>query len=164
MHQYFIIPIHRQIKSALGWQKSLNRLFIVSILVINPGCSHILANAQPQTSQRPTFHSNKKTFVKEELYFGLSKPSGVVSETEWQQFLNGVITPRFQGGLTVKDAYGQYMSKSGKISQEKTKIVILIYENNLAKNQKVEEAIANYKRTFQQESVLRVTSNVNVSF
>lgn len=98
------------------------------------------------------------------MYFGLSKPSGVVSETEWQQFLNGVMTPRFREGLTVKDAYGQYMNKSGKLSQEKTKLVILIYEKSLAKNQMVEEAIANYKRTFQQESVLRVTSNVNVSF
>lgn len=164
MYQDFIIPIRRKIKLASKWQKSLNQLFIVTIIFITPGCSHILANAQPQISQRPALNSSKKTFVKEELYFGLSKPSGVVSETEWQQFLNGVITPCFQAGLTVKDAYGQYMSKSGKISKEKAKIVILIYENSLAKNQMVEETVANYKRTFQQESVLRVTSNVNVSF
>lgn len=148
----------------LKWQKSLNKLFLVSILFITPGCSNILANTQPHTSRSPALNSNKKNFVQEELYFGLSKPSGVVSETEWQQFLNAVMTPRFREGLTVKDAYGQYMNKSGKLSQEKTKLVILIYENSLAKNQMVEEAIANYKRTFQQESVLRVTSNVNVSF
>ncbi len=146
------------------WQKSLNKLFLVSIIFITPGCSNILANAQPHTFRSPALNSNKKIFVQEELYFGLSKPSGVVSETQWQQFLNGVMTPRFREGLTVKDAYGQYMNKSGKLSQEKTKLVILIYENSLAKNQMVEEAIANYKRTFQQESVLRVTSNVNVSF
>jgi Protein of unknown function (DUF3574) len=160
MYQHSIIPI----KSALAWQKSFHQLFIVSILFITPSCSHILANAQPQASQSPALNSEKKIFVKDELYFGLSKPAGIVSETEWQQFLSGVITPRFQAGLTVKDAYGQYMSKSGTINQEKTKIVILIYENSSAKNRMVEESIANYKRTFQQESVLRVTSSVNISF
>ncbi len=165
MHQYSLISIQRKNQSLKSeCQKSLNKLLIVSLFFITPGCSNILANTQPYTSQSPILNSNKKIFVQEELYFGLSKPSGVVSETEWQQFLNGVITPRFREGLTVKDAYGQYMNKSGKLSQEKTKLVILIYEKSLAKNQMVSEAIANYKRTFQQESVLRVTSNVNVSF
>lgn len=88
----------------------------------------------------------------------------MVSEVEWQLFLNRVITPRFQEGLTVMDAYGQYLNSSGKLTREKTKVVILIYENSSNRNQMIEEVIASYKQKFQQESVLRVNTNVRLSF
>ena len=48
--------------------------------------------------------------------------------------------------------------------REKSKIVILIYENTPAKNRAITEIIETYKRTFQQESVLRTTSEVKISF
>ncbi len=109
--------------------------------------------------------SSQKTLIKDELYFGLSKPGGKkISEVEWQQFLNRVITPRFKEGLTVMDANGQYLNNFGKLTKEKTKLIILVYETNPTKNQMVQETISSYKKTFQQEAVLRVTSNVNVSF
>ncbi|KAB8317246.1 DUF3574 domain-containing protein [Tolypothrix campylonemoides VB511288] len=42
--------------------------------------------------------------------------------------------------------------------------IAIIYENNLSKNHMIEQVIASYKQTFQQESVLRVTSTVKLSF
>jgi 5-methylcytosine-specific restriction endonuclease McrBC regulatory subunit McrC len=144
-------------------QKSLNSLIITGLLFISPIYTNTLVRAQ--SSQTSISHASTKTLIKDELYFGLSKPGGkTVSEVEWQLFLNRVITPRLPDGLTVMDVYGQYLDSSGKLTREKTKLVILIYENSQTKNQKIEEIIASYKKTFQQESVLRVTSSVRVSF
>jgi hypothetical protein len=144
-------------------QKSLNSLIITGLLFINPIYTNTLVRAQ--SSQISTSHASVKILTKDELYFGLSKPGGkTVSEAEWQLFLNRVITPRLPDGLTVMDVYGQYLDHSGKLTKEKTKLVILIYENSQIQNQKVQEIIASYKKTFQQESVLRVTSSVKVSF
>ncbi|MDM9384837.1 DUF3574 domain-containing protein [Chlorogloeopsis sp. ULAP01] len=146
----------------IAWQKSLNNLILTSLLVITPVHTNTYLRAQSLQSSE---NSSIKILIKEELYFGLSKPNGgTISEEQWQQFLNRVITPRFQEGLTVMDGYGQYLNSSGSLNREKTKLVILIYENNHKRNQMIEEVIASYKRAFHQESVLRVTSSVKVSF
>ena len=88
----------------------------------------------------------------------------MIYEAQWQQFLNSEITPRFRDGLTVVYAYGQYLNSEGILSREKTKVVILIYSPNPEKNQAINEIIESYKQKFQQESVLRVTSIVQVTF
>ncbi|MBW4567733.1 MAG: DUF3574 domain-containing protein [Tolypothrix carrinoi HA7290-LM1] len=143
-------------------QKSVNSLILTSLLFLAP--IHINTFVRAQSPQTSTQNSSEKIFTKDELYFGLSKLGGdTISELEWQLFLNRVVTPRFREGLTVIDAYGQYLNSYG-MTREKTKIVILIYENSRTKNQMIEEVIASYKRKFQQESVLRVTSTVKVSF
>jgi Protein of unknown function (DUF3574) len=136
-------------------QNSLKSLTLAGLLITTPACTNLITRAQ----------SSQKTLIKEELYFGLSKPGGkTVSEVEWQQFLNRIITPRFKDGLTVMDANGQYLNNSGKLTREKSKLIILVYENSSTKNKMVQDTILNYKQTFQQEAVLRVTSNVKVSF
>jgi Protein of unknown function (DUF3574) len=136
-------------------QNSLKSLTLAGLLITTPACTNLITRAE----------SSQRTLIKEELYFGLSKPGGkTVSEVEWQQFLNRVITPRFKDGLTVMDANGQYLNSSGKLTREKSKLIILVYENNSTKNKMVQDTISNYKQTFQQEAVLRVTSNVKVSF
>ena len=88
----------------------------------------------------------------------------MISEVQWEQFLNSEITPRFQDGLTVLDGYGQYLNSSGILAREKTKLVILIYSPSPKKNQAINEIIDSYKQKFQQESVLRVSSTVQVLF
>ena len=136
---------------------------LTSLLFLIPVPTNTFVHGQlPQTFSQ---NSTEKIYTKQELYFGLSKPGGkTISELEWQLFLNRVVTPRFREGLTVIDAYGQYLNSSGKLSREKTKILILIYENSRTKNQMIEEVIASYKQKFQQESVLRVTTTVKGSF
>ncbi|AFZ02691.1 DUF3574 domain-containing protein [Calothrix sp. PCC 6303] len=144
-------------------QKILYSLMITSLVVIAPGNINTLTRGQsPEIS---TSQETEQFLTKNELYFGLSKPTGAkISEFEWQQFLNTVITPGFQEGLTVIDANGQYLNNVGKLTKEKTKLVILIHEKNPSKNKMIQEVIANYKQKFQQESVLQVTSDVKVSF
>ncbi len=143
--------------------KHLNSLYLAGLLLIMPVCPATIARAQiPETSDT---NPSQKTFLKDELYFGLTKPGGeTISDPEWQEFVKEVITPRFREGLTALDGSGQFLNRDGILIRENSKIVILIYENSPAKNRAIQEIIENYKRRFQQESVLRTTSEVKVSF
>ncbi|MEG3842207.1 DUF3574 domain-containing protein [Microcoleus sp. herbarium14] len=143
--------------------KHLNSLCLTGLLFILPVCPATIARAQlPEASETNAQQTN---LLKDELYFGLTKPGGeMVSESEWQEFVKAVITPRFREGLTVLNGSGQFLNSSGMLIRENSKIVILIYENSPEKNRAINEIIETYKRTFQQESVLRATSEVKVSF
>jgi Protein of unknown function (DUF3574) len=137
-------------------------LMILSLWAIAPILSSDRYSVNAQSIPKPQIDRN---FIKEELYFGLGEPEGQkVSETQWQLFLQKEITTRFPQGLTVVNAYGQYLDRSQELNRENTKLVILIHQNNYQENRLIEEIIAIYKKTFQQESVLRVTSFDRISF
>jgi hypothetical protein len=139
----------------------MHSLILSGLLLVTPANTNNLVSSLVS----PSTQVSSKILIKDELYFGLSRPGNLtVSEIEWQLFLNRVITPRFKDGLTVMDTYGQYLNNDGKLTREKSKLVILIYDNSSNKNQMVQQVIASYKQRFQQESVLRVTSSVRVSF
>ncbi|MEG4500149.1 DUF3574 domain-containing protein [Microcoleus sp. F10-C6] len=143
--------------------KHLNSLCLTGLLFVLPVCPATIARAQlPETSDTNAKQTN---LLKDELFFGLTKPGGeTISEAEWQEFVKSVITPRFWEGLTVLEGSGQFLNSSGILIRENSKIVIIIYESSPEKNQAINEIIETYKRTFQQESVLRATSEVKVSF
>jgi hypothetical protein len=119
---------------------------------------------QAQFVDNPQENNVSQTLSKDELYFGLSKAEGNITESEWKLFLEEVITPRFQAGLTVINADGQYLNSAGILIREPTKLVILIHANTPKEQQLIQEIITEYKQRFNQESVLRVTSLVTVSF
>ncbi|MGD0093313.1 MAG: DUF3574 domain-containing protein [Planctomycetota bacterium] len=102
--------------------------------------------------------------IRTELYFGLARPGGQVSAEEWRDFLDSFVTPRFPEGLTVCDASGQWRGSKGVVEKESTKLLILIHEGKGAQEKGIEEIRAEYKRRFQQESVLRVDMPVRAAF
>ncbi|WP_431628710.1 DUF3574 domain-containing protein [Alkalinema pantanalense] len=121
-----------------------------------------LAESTPPT---PSIVCSAGQMTKTELFFGLSKPKGDrVSLIDWHQFLQTIVTPRFREGLTVVDGFGQYLDQSGKLIIEPSKIVLLLHDNSIEKQQAIVEITQTYKRNFQQESVLRLTSCVYLSF
>jgi hypothetical protein len=94
--------------------------------------------------------------VRDIVYFGRNRPGGgSVSDTEWQGFLNQVVTPRFPAGLTVVQATGQWKGQSGVVEQERSEIVTLLHAGDEGARRSVAEIAAEYKRRFQQEAVLR---------
>ena len=114
---------------------------------------------------RPAREAGLERMTRTELYFGRSMPGGaVVSEPAWRRFLERTVTPRFKDGLTVLDADGQYLTSSGTLVREKSKVVVLIHPDTPAARRAIREIIAEYKRAFRQESVLRVTAPARVSF
>jgi hypothetical protein len=149
--------------------KSFHFILFVLILVNVTACATAKAG-RPAPRQLDQFPATNiplygKLLVKTELIFGLSKPDGgIISEAEWQKFLDESITPKFKEGLTVLNADGQYQTSSGEVAKEKSKIVILLYENSKEMDASIEAIRSSYKQLFQQESVLRITTPVGVSF
>ena len=96
------------------------------------------------------------------LYFGTLKPDGSppVTDPEWQQFLGDEITSRFPSGLTTWEASGQWRDAHGTIERERTHIVQIVHGKNGQDEGRVVAIIALYKKTFAQEAVFRVRSDV----
>ena len=104
--------------------------------------------------------STRQMFVVQDcdtLYFGTQKPDGgVVSDAEWQQFLAGVVTPRFPDGFTTWEANGQWRDQKGVIEHERTHVLLIVGPGET----KIREIIEAYKKQFGQEAVLRLRSHV----
>lgn len=104
-------------------------------------------------------------FARTELFFGLSKATGsVVTEEQFQSFIDQEITHRFPEGLTIITGAGQFLGKNGTIIKESSKLLILLYPFNNQRNKAIEEIRQAYITMFQQESVLRVDDQSCVSF
>jgi hypothetical protein len=87
--------------------------------------------------------------VSDTLYFGTEKPDhSVVTETEWQQFLRDVVSPRFPG-FTHWEAHGSWKNKP-----EETHVLVIVHPNG--ESAAVAQIIDEYKRRFAQEAVLQV--------
>ena len=108
-------------------------------------------------------------YYRTELYMGMSIPGGsMVSDADWEKFLNDVVTPLFPDGFTVLAGRGQYREASGTIAKEPSHVLVFLYRRSerRAAGARVESIRTEYKKRFSQESVLRVdiTKSVTVSF
>jgi hypothetical protein len=113
--------------------------------------------AQAERTDGPPFVG--ELFVRTELYFGSLKPNNTqVTQEEFAEFLDEIITPRFPEGLTLLTGLGQFRSAGGVLIQERSRLLILLYpvEDRHDKSEKIETIRERYKRRFEQESVLRV--------
>jgi hypothetical protein len=94
--------------------------------------------------------------VRDVVYFGRNRPDGgTVSDPEWRQFLDEIVTPRFPAGLTVVAATGQWKGASGVVETERSQVVTLFHAGGDGARRAVAEIAAEYKRRFRQEAVLR---------
>jgi hypothetical protein len=93
-----------------------------------------------------------------ELYFGLSiQPGGtLISEEQYQQFIDSEVTPRFADGFTVLSGRGQFKNAAGVIVREPTKVLVIFYPFTRARSAAIDAIRAAYVSQFQQESVMRV--------
>jgi hypothetical protein len=119
--------------------------------IIRPGC---------------TIRGEAQLLARTELYFGKGKPDGsIVTDDEFRAFLDDVITPRFPNGLTVLSAAGQFRGSSGMIRREGAMFLILLYPaGDTNSSARIEEIRDSYRKTFRQESVLRVDGESCVQF
>jgi hypothetical protein len=137
------------------------------------GCAH-----QPVTSTPPSVaptlsgdaaHPGQtKGWVDTKLYFGLGpiEPAGKgVSESQWRAFLDKEVTPRFPDGLSVVDVYGQWQGKNQRAPERlRSKMLIIDYPDTEENRVKIEAIRTAWKQLSGDQSVLRVTEQVDVSF
>ncbi|MBD2054774.1 DUF3574 domain-containing protein [Oculatella sp. FACHB-28] len=99
------------------------------------------------------------TLIQKELFFGRNISNGEqVSEEEFQAFVDAVITPLFPEGLTVSDSKGQFLSSTGTLIEEPSKVVTLFVEDTAETEAEINQIVTAYTKQFDQESVLQ-TSN-----
>jgi hypothetical protein len=101
--------------------------------------------------------------IRTTLYFGLSRPKGSVSELEWQIFLRDEVTKRFPDGLTVWQAEGQWLTPSGSIDREQSKVLLLVHADTAPARESVQAVIHAYREAFDQQSVLWESARVCVA-
>ncbi len=128
-------------------------------------CAFILScSSEAQTNPCP---QGSEPYTEYRLFFGLGNADNpqVVSDDEWNGFLEDIITREFPDGLTVLDAYGQYTdSASGALIKEKTKVLIILVPRDDGSAPGIDRIIEEYKRRFSQQGVLRETKPTCASF
>jgi hypothetical protein len=125
----------------------------LSLLALLSACH----SARPaQVAPAPSCPAGGQAWVREQLYFGRGLPDGgEISDSAWRQFLETEIMPRFQDGLTLVDATGQWRSREGATVRERTWVLVLYHPAVETAEQAVAAVVEAYRRAFAQEAVLR---------
>jgi hypothetical protein len=106
----------------------------------------------------------QQAMTSELLYFGSAMPQGVVSAEAWRDFVDDVVTPRFPDGLTAWPAAGQWRPAGGAVVREASTVLNIVHAADARSDAAIAEIVDAYKKRFQQESVLRVSSAACVAF
>lgn len=104
--------------------------------------------------------SHGAAMARTELLFGAAQ----VGDAQWKAFLSREVTPRFPDGLTSLDGYGQWKRPDGKISAERSRILLLWHRPDAASDARIDAIRDAYKKRFRQLSVMRVDSTDCVAF
>jgi cytochrome c len=109
--------------------------------------------------------NKSEEWVQTAIYLGLDIPGdGVVTEADFQLFLEQVVSVEFPLGMTVFDAYGQMMEDDGSIEKQSTKVIQLVHLNDDASAQAVGRVIDTYRGRFGGPQAMRTTSPIEVEF
>lgn len=100
--------------------------------------------------------------VETRLYFGQSRlDGGIVSETEWNDFVRQYVSKVFPEGSTIQDATGNwYDTSQHKLVTEPSKVVIAINHRSASLDRQIDSLRYWYKALYRQQSVLRVDRKV----
>ncbi|KAB2847959.1 MAG: DUF3574 domain-containing protein [Hyphomicrobiaceae bacterium] len=140
------------------------QLLLAAAIALSAPAALVLAQRQPDPVPAGLACPLKaKPMVRLELLFGLSRPHGpVITDAEWQAFLDAEVTPRFPDGFTVLSGYGQYRDSAGRIVQEGARMLV-VWHAPADRNGDIEAIREAYKARFTQESVLRADGSNCVS-
>src|SRR5688572_7647320 len=100
----------------------------------------------------------------ERLYFGRNiGDTSIVSDSAWNGFVRTVLTPAFPEGATVWDAAGQWRAPNGELVREPS-FVVDVHVVTPDSEERVQHVMADYKRRFAQQSVLRLVTTAWAAF
>ncbi len=149
------------------------RLFFLFFLLGVGGCAGLPphAGSAPVTaslqgdSTRP---ASAQAWMRSELYFGVGNEGDAASAiggAQWRAFLDKEVTPRFPDGLTVFDAYGQWLFR-GRAGPERqtSKVLVILHEDTPQRVADIEAIRSAWKRATRHQSVLWARQAAEVSF
>ena len=135
------------------------RICVISLCVLLAACAQ-------ETPRAPT-HGD---WVQTQLFFGIAAKDAdpaVLAQREqrWQGFLDKEVTPRFPEGLSVFDIAGQWLSpKRATIGYEHSKALMILYHDSPQHRADIEAIRDAWKKLTNDESVLRISQNVDAAF
>ena len=145
--------------------KTLNRTAAVfATVAILAACPLFLScSSEARTNPCP---DGTESYTEYRLFFGRGDADSrrVVSDQQWDRFLEDTVTVEFPDGLTVLDAYGQYTDSAGDLVREDTKILIILVPPEAGSSSGIDRIIEEYKSRFSQQGVLREIKPTCASF
>lgn len=138
----------------------------------------VLGGCNSSSSESRTLPGYSETvpgvdWLETSLYFGLARvdesgaPLDELTLKEWQAFLDEEVSPRFPAGLTVYDAYGQWMrqdSRDGKPNRLISRVLVILHPDTPEANGNIEAVRKAFLYRYGHESVLRTSLPARVSF
>ena len=139
-------------------------LAVVLLAVALAGCAAGPGRTAPASALSAVLPAGED-LMRSELLFGRARPNGtVVSDEEWRAFVDQEVTPRFPDGLTILEATGQYRNRAGRLIQEPTKVLLIVHPPDARSRAAIDEIRALYRKRFDQESVLLLSTISRASF
>ncbi len=155
----------------------LRHAWYLSLVVVLAACGTVgrvapadVTAAMQGDAARPALAQG---WVRSELYFGVGQESGPadraqaepIGDAQWRAFLDKEVTSRFPDGLTVFDAYGQWLFRgAGEPNRLKTKVLVILHEDTPQRRADIEAIRLAWKRATGHQSVLWAQQRVEVSF
>ena len=97
------------------------------------------------------------------IFCGMSRDGGAVSEAEWQRFCDEYVSAEFPDGYTALEATGYWKSEDAPATMREDSRILVILAPSGAR-EKVRRIAQQYRRLFQQESVLVTASSSDAVF
>jgi uncharacterized protein DUF3574 len=104
--------------------------------------------------------------VTERLYFGRNTGNTLgVTDSAWTVFVREVVGVKLPAGFTFWAAEGLWRGSDGRPVREPSFVLEVLHpERSASADSAIVAIIVEYKRRFNQESVLRVVTNARASF
>jgi hypothetical protein len=146
-------------------------LLVAALFTLSVASRVAVADAPPQASaalQGDASRPPAAQWLRSELYFGIGDldiSDNGKGEMRWRAFLDREVTPRFPDGLTVLDAYGQWLDHGKKEpSRLRSKVLVILHEDTPANRAAIDAIRLAWKTATHDQSVLLDTERVEVSF
>ncbi len=145
--------------------KTLNRTAgVLATIAVLASCALVLScSSEAQTNPCP---EDTDPYTEYRLFFGRGNADNrqIVSDQQWEEFLEDTITVEFPAGLTILDAYGQYTDSAENLVKEDTKILVILVPPEADSASGIDRIIEEYKTRFAQQGVLREIKPTCASF
>jgi len=147
-------------------------VLLLPLLAACAGAPEARAPAAASLHGDPARPAHARGWVRSELYFGLGPEGGAgqaqtaaIDEQSWRRFLGSEVTPRFPDGLSVFDAYGQWLVRGAAAPERlRTRVLVLLHEDTPRNRDQLDAIRAAWKQATGQESVLWSRHPVQVAF
>ena len=106
-------------------------------------------------------------YTQTSLYFGRTIPddTAVVSNSQWQQFVNDHVAPVFSHGFSITDTRGYWFDPvAKKMVTEPSNMISCISKMTPALSARIDSICYWYKTLFRQQAVLRIDEKVRAAF